>query len=200
MLTRFVSTLAVCLVLAAAEAATITLDPDGFAANTDISHAFSGVTLSRVNSDDGDASVLAVVPKNPAHASTGSLVFGHVAPFPEHWVHDTAPGFRFGALRFDFDPPVSAFAIDVIGNDIDDLGRVVAYDSGGSLLHAVDTGMLGSGTVAHVSIENVGDISYVIAGGWNLETVCLDNASYVPEPGAALGLLLVLAMRRRGIR
>lgn len=199
MLTRFLAMLAAGLVLATAQAATITLDPDAFASATDISHAFPGVTLSRVNSDDGDTSVLAVTPKNPAHASTGGLVFGHVAPFPEHWVHDTDPGFRFGALRFDFDHPVSAFAIDVIGNDVDDVGRVAAYDSGGGLLQAVDTGTLGSGTVAHVSIENVGDIRYVIAGGRNRETVCLDNASYVPEPGTALGLLLVLALGRRGI-
>lgn len=200
MFTKLAGVLGLGLVLASAGAATITLDPDAFAANTDISHAFPGVTLSRVNSDDGAPGVLAVVPENPAHASTGGRVFGHVAPFPEHWVHETDPGFRFGALRFDFDQPVSAFAIDVIGNDIDDRGRVAAYDSGGTLLHAVDTGTLGSGTVAHVSIENVGAISYVLAGGWDLETVCLDNASYVPEPATALGVLLVLAARRRATR
>jgi hypothetical protein len=176
----------------------VVVEPDDYPAGTEISHLFPGVTLSTVNSDLGDPSVFALVPPKPYWASTGELVFGHAGNYPAHWVMDTVSPFRYGALRADFLPPVQSVTLDFIGNDASDYGQLTAYDAGGTLLASLQTGLLTSGEVEALTVANLGDISYIIAGGLLADTVCLDHM-IIPEPAAALLLLGAAALvgRRR---
>lgn len=174
-------------------------DPDMFPAGTDISTAFSGVTLSTVDSDLGDPRVFAQTPKFAKWASTGALVFGHAGEFPEHWVTDTEPGFKYGALRIDLDSPTDFISVDVIGNDLgSDIGVLTALDISGSVLAQVETGVLTSGDVFTLQVSGQGAISSVIVGGKLADTVALDRI-VIPEPAAAVLLAIgsLVSARRR---
>jgi hypothetical protein len=174
------------------------IEPDDYPAGTDISTVFPGVTLSTVNSDLGDPRVFALEPDEPNWASTGELVFGHSGDYAVHWVMDTIPTFRYGALRADFSPAALSFSVDIIGNDSLDYGQLDAYDAAGNLLVSLQTGALSAGDVETLNVSDVGDISYVIAGGLLADTVCLDNMRFVPEPETALlGVLGIIVLRRR---
>jgi hypothetical protein len=177
----------VLLLLATASAASadLIIEPDDFPAGTDISQAFPGVTLSTVNSDLGDPTVFSLVPTMPYWASTGERVFGHAGDYPVHWVMDTVPPFRYGALRADFNPPTPFVMLDFIGNDLSDYGQLTAYDAQGTLLASLQTGLLAAGDVETLTVANVGDISYIVAGGLLTNTVCLDHM-VIPEPATIL--------------
>jgi hypothetical protein len=176
----------------------VVVEPDAYPAGTDISNAFPGVTLSTVDSDLGDPRVFALQPPEPYWASTGELVFGHAGDYGVHWVMDTIPGFRYGALRADFSPAAVSFSVDIIGNDASDYGQLNAYDATGNLLLSLQTEDLSAGAVETLSASGVGDISYVIAGGLLTDTVCLDNIVFIPEPGTALlGALALVGLSRR---
>ncbi len=192
-------TILLLLVTASMASAEVVVEPDDYPAGTEISHLFPGVTLSTVNSDLGDPSVFALVPPKPYWASTGEQVFGHAGDYPAHWVMDTVSPFRYGALRADFLPPAPSVTLDFIGNDASDYGQLTAYDAGGTLLASLQTGLLTSGEVETLTVANVGDISYIIAGGLLTDTVCLDHMTFIPEPGAALLMLGAAALvgRRR---
>ncbi len=190
-----------------AVAALITIEPDDFAAGTDISHAVPGATLSRVRSDYEGPEVFSVLPDEPYWAATGALVFGHGGDdegnYDEHWVTETVSPFRYGALQIDFEPAATYVDLAFIGNNTPDVGRIEAYDGSGLLLSSAETGELAAGDWERLAVGDVGEISYIIAGGRLTDTVCLDNARFIPEPGT--GLLCVLAavfggaLRRRGV-
>ena len=188
------------LTLAIPVAADNIIEPDAYPAGTDISHLFPDATLSAVNRDTVDPVVFAVAPRVGSWASTGALVFGHATPYDEHWIVNGAPGFRYGALRVDFTPYATRVDVDVIGNDSSDYGLLEAYSAAGVLLGSVQTGQLAEGGVQMLSIGGVGNIGYVIAGGFAADTVCLDHMVWVPEPATACALLLIVAgaCRRRG--
>ena len=76
--------------------------------------------------------------------------------------------------------------------DDDDVGRMRAFDIGGTLLAAIITPDLRD-TFLTVSITRpTADIAFVLVGGLNAEAMFLDNLQYnvasVPEP-STLGLL-----------
>ena len=175
----------------------ISIEPDSVPAGTNISQAFAGVALNTVNSDQGAADVFAVVPRVPAWASSGALVFGHVAPYAEHWAGDTDPGFRHGSLRVLFVTPATGVRVDFVGNDVSDYGLLQVYSPERQLLQSLETDLLGEGSIQTLSASDVGEIGYIIAGGMAHDTVCLDNIWYIPEPGGAGLLLIVLAAECR---
>jgi hypothetical protein len=182
----------VALALVAGATAETVVEPDAFPAGTDISTAFPGVVLSTVNSVAGDTRVFATAPTRSYWASTGTLVFGHVGPYAEHWVVDTSEAFSYGALRATFNPPAASVTLDLVGNDSSDFGLVSAYDPSGALLTALETSELAAGAVETLTLSWPLGIGYVIAGGAGADTVSLDQLRFVPVPEpAALALLAV---------
>jgi hypothetical protein len=176
--------------IASAAFADLVIEPDDYPAGMDLSHVFPGVTLSTVNSDPGNPAVFSLVPTMPYYASTGARVFGHAGDYPVHWVMETVSPFRYGALRADFSVPTPFVTLDFIGNDPSDYGQLTAYDAQGALLASVQTAQLTAGAVETLTVADIGEISYVVAGGLLTSTVCLDHM-VIPEPTS---LVLVVAV------
>jgi hypothetical protein len=185
----------------AALAGTITVEPDDFPPGADLGSAVPGVVLSTVNTATGNADVTALAPSQANWAATGALVFGHAAPYQAHWVVDTEPVFSYGALRADFLPLATMVSLDFVGNDSSDYGILRAYDAAGMLVEQVETGLLQSGMIETLGVEHPAGIAYVIAGGREADTVCLDHLSFMPIPEPAgfflmAGVTLALSRRR----
>jgi hypothetical protein len=114
---RFAAALAAAAVLAlrvsTVQAAPITLDPDSYAAGTNISQALSGVTLSAVapNTLAFMSDVFSVTPHPTINVPTGTLVFGSNAeslPF----LFRTANIASDRWLMIEFDDSVNSVSID----------------------------------------------------------------------------------------
>jgi hypothetical protein len=172
----------VALAVSSAEAGIISADADGYANNTDISAAFSGITLSVVGSYTGlDGQVYAW---GDGLASTGTNVFANSTSFQRQWYADVSDGFAF---RADFSQYASKVTIDIIGDDSGDVGVLMAYNSSGTLLDSITSPQLNTGAVYTAIIDRVFvfDIAYIIAGGSiaTEDAVHLDNlTANVPEP------------------
>lgn len=193
----------------AASAALITVDPDAYAAGTDISNAFSGVTLSASGpgwSNPG-TNIFSVDPSTqpaePFNASTGSLSFGtqdglfpHLFREPTH-LH----------MRVDFAVQTDFVSIDFISNNGDDQGFMSVYDSLDNLLGSYTTDHLSLNQFETMAFSSASaNIMYITASGLNgFSSGGLDNLQYnspVPEPGtiALMCLGLVgLGFRRRAM-
>ena len=171
-----------------AHAYLVTVDPDDFANGTDISSAFSGITLSAI---DGGSNVIvtpSVFSQTSLLASTGTQVFGHDGIFTQTWANGLV-----GDLRIDFAQATDFVSIDIISNNGFDPGFLQAFDSTGTLLDSFTTqGDLGSGVSETASVALMSaDISYIIASGLSGNDVALDNLIYnnvtaVPEPSTLL--------------
>jgi hypothetical protein len=165
----------IVLVFAAsgAQATIITIDPDAFAAGTDLSVAFPGVTLSVDGPGYPSSGPVRAVTPSLFVATTGSLTFGHDGGFPDVW---REPGFL--NLRVDFGSPVQWVAIDVMADDLSDFGHLRAFGPGDVLLGTVTTAQLTTGTFATMSFS-APSISYVLVGGLDSgSAVGLDNLQY----------------------
>lgn len=190
-------------------AAPILVDADAFAAGTNISAAFPGVTLSAVGGGfSSGPSIFAVDPlagAEPFTASTGRLVFGtDSASFP-HLFRE--PGFL--NMRVDFASPTNFVSIDYISNDAADTGFLRAFDSGNNLLGTYTTASLAANAFEAMTFSSgTSNIAYILAGGLNgSSSGGLDNLQYgeavaaVPEPTSLLllgtGALGALARRRK---
>ena len=192
--------LALCVFSVPASAATVVVDPDAFAAGTNISNAFAGVTLSASPNGFGTGSdVFAVAsasqPTEPFTASTGSLVFGTNGTTFPHLFREPS----FSALRVDFATSVFAVSIDAIANDGADTGFLQVFNSANTLLGTYTTASLGTNQFEAMTFASgSGDIAYIIASGLNGgSSLGLDRLSYettlnggVPEP--ATWALLIL--------
>jgi len=177
----------------------IKIDPDAYSEGTNISNAFTGVSLSSFGSYV-NGQVYAVNPStknDPFHASTGRLVFGNnKSGFPHTWYQNKA------LLRADFSSGATDVQLDSIGNNHSDYGVMYAYDMGGSLVDSAYTGQLTLNKVETLIVS--GDISYIVAAGINSVNILgLDNLQYnmVPVPGALvlgmIGLPIVGWCKRR---
>lgn len=197
----------------------IDVDPDSYAAGTDISNVFPGVVLSTWHGEPGAESLTG----NPVYAvesglaSTGSNVFGwnDNGTYNEAWGNGT-----FEYMRADFSEGASWVALDFIANDQDTNAQLLAFDYLGVLVDSAhDTNELNEGDISRLSVS--GDISYIQAY-WDeiarTDNGLLDNLSYepgsvtsnpndpdnnseIPAPGTiallALGLAGIGAGRRR---
>jgi len=209
---KLTSTVIALALSANVSAAIVNIEPDGFAAGTNIETVFSGVTLSVEGRPD--AEVLAVDSYyvfNPGAiyerhmATTGTLVFGYTpvgSPISsgQVWDEDT-----YGMLRADFDVATDFVSIDLIFDD-DDTGVLYAFDSVGNLLDTFMASGDGRGVTPFVTASisrSSADISYILAGGLNAEALFLDNlqVNAVPVPGAVWlfgsGLIGLIGVARR---
>lgn len=176
----------------------VVVDPDAFAAGTDISNAFAGVSLSAVGPGwDGTTSsnVLSIDPTNNFKASTGDLVFGHDGSLPPYWREE-----GLLQLRADFAVISTDVQIDFISDDSRDYGRLLAYDAGGTLVDSADTlQMTAPDQVKTLMVS--GDIAYVIAGGIDGQSaVGLDNLQFNPVPVPGAVLLGILGLGVAGVK
>src|SRR6056297_78795 len=115
--------------LGAREGGTSRIEPDQFASGDELTNAFSGVTLSVVDSDGRTSTGETVRAQSSGLASTGNLVFAR----------GTSTTFNSSSswLRADFDLPTAEVSIDVIGDDSNDPGILQAYDASGNLIEQV---------------------------------------------------------------
>jgi len=195
--------LALTLFTSMANAILITVDPDDFTDGTDISNAFSGITLSAIVGGFNVITTTSVFSQASSLASTGTQVFGHDGVFVETWAEGLVAD-----LRIDFIQATDFVSLDIIANNGFDPGFLQAYDSSGILLDSFTTlGNLGSGTpeTATVSTSSA-NIAYIIASGTSGNDVALDNLTYnsaapVPEPSIIMllgvGLIGMLGFNRR---
>ncbi len=114
----------------------ISADADGFSDGTDISNAFSGMTLSAVGRASGlDGKVYA---KTDSYASTGTMSFANNLATPtlwyyaSHWAPELPDDY---ALRIDFALPAKYLAIDMIAEG-QSWGVIVTYDSSNNFISA----------------------------------------------------------------
>ena len=201
-LMAFISGLTLTLCTSMANAILITVDPDSFADGTDISNAFSGISLSAIDGGFNVLSTPSVFSQTSSLASTGTQVFGHDGIFVETWAEGLVAD-----LRIDFAQATDFISLDIIANDGFDPGFLAAYDSADALLGSFTTqGDLGSGTPETATISSgSANIAYVIASGLGGNDVALDNLIYnsatVPEPAVlallSLGLFGIGVARRK---
>jgi hypothetical protein len=179
--------------------AEVIVDPDAFTPRQDISNAYPGVTLSAVGDFSGHDGKVYSQPNS--NASTGSWSFGNSWGLtPSQW----GSGWNEACFRADFDIPASWVAIDAISNDSRDYAQLLAYDDSDVLLGSYQTARLGTNQIDTMWVSSPGgDISYILAGGINGDTLWLDNMRYtlVPEPSSSLlilaSALMVLHARAR---
>lgn len=170
------------------------VEPDDYADGTNISTAFSNVTLTALGIWPDTVPVYSL---SSGEASTGERVFGYVGSYGgKLWVDPQA------RLRVDFALPTDYVTIDICPDDDDEQYRLAAYDSGGNLVDEDSATILNSlDTQASVSSLSY-NISYLLVSGINTDSILLDNLSYnteydggnpIPEPAtlALLGMGLV---------
>lgn len=194
-----------------AHADLITADPDDFAAGTDISNAFAGVTLSTVGGNGSSA----VFAQTDSNAATGSLSFGNDTVDGSVgnliWFEGdsfSTPVFDGPVLRADFDHLVDYVSILITNQDSFDGGILRAFRQDGTEIAAVSsivTGQFGD-MPAPVTLSFLApnpQIAFItVAGQSAQDSVRLDALQFgiVPEPATAALLLTgvgILGFRRR---
>jgi hypothetical protein len=181
-------------ICAPAWAVLVTIDPDDYAAGTNLSHAVAGVSLSTFSSSgngsfafsDVFSSQDAACVSNSVNckAVTGSKVFsmssGAAYDSNAAW-HDSPASYRcfqrvttgsctqdsFRALLISFDNPTNY--VDISGVFTSDWPLLIALDSSRNLISfgtEEGAGMFG-GTAASRYTSALANISYVVAAGWS---------------------------------
>jgi hypothetical protein len=178
--------------------APIVVDPDSYAAGTDISNGFAGVSLSLY--DPPGASGLPPVGSSIFSRETSIPVAGNRTFSFRTNDGDLRPIFVLflEGLRADFSTAVGFVSIDFITDDSFDPGTLQAFDLNGNLLEEAFTpGAVPFGGVETATISrSQNDIAYILAGGSGTQGVYLDNLQFevlavsppstVPEPASML--------------
>jgi hypothetical protein len=190
--------------LLAAPAAAATIDPDAFAAGTNISNAFAGVTLRTVRTGANLNDILgieSVYSVTDGGATTGTRAFGQSAG-DSSWGNGS-----FEYLEAIFDNPIASVSLDFFANDgsdsnpqllaFDAMGAQIAIDSGGTITQGSPITLTVTGTGIKSIRAYWDEINRVENGG-------LDNLVFnaVPEPATWAMMiggfgLAGAAMRRR---
>jgi hypothetical protein len=211
---------------APASATLVTIDADSFAAGTDISTAFSGVTLSSIAyQGSGNYVIGSVVAEESYRAVTGTNVFGNGTGFggwndtfaPDCMLTLRACGFAgSNAMLIEFDTLTDYVALQ--GNWISDGASIWLYDENQVRIGSCDSvfgyastacyqplgpNANGYGNNWELSFSSLtANIKYVLASG-QAAGVGLDALTYnsVPEPGVlalfGVGLLGLFLGRRQ---
>ncbi|MGV6826565.1 MAG: IPTL-CTERM sorting domain-containing protein [bacterium] len=177
-----------------AAAGVIVVEPDNFAAGTDLSNAVPGVTLSTT---DGGA----VYSADCTPSSTGSRGFSRSnsscsdwsgldsgTPFPTPYANEYSG--TNGIMRVDFNQPTAFVSIDIIPNDSNDPHAAGIYDASGNLLDSQSfPGQDDSGVTTTVIFNRAGsDIAFMLVSGIGGQTNELDNLQFgTAEPVPAIG-------------
>jgi hypothetical protein len=192
---QLLASVGLLLLAGTAQAVTLSVDADDFAAGTDISNAYAGLTLSFDGATfDGtnDGIIYSVIEQNGLFASTGSRVFG-TSDATNPQIFD---GISTSVFRIDFDNNATSVSLDALGDNGSDFAQLNAYSAADVLIDTFLTGQLVSGSFETMTITGA-DIAYVIASGIGGDAVGFDNlsAQVIPIPAAAwlftsaLGLL-----------
>ncbi len=180
------------------QATLYSVDSDAFAHGTDISDAFSGVTLSLGNTAEGWHLPIVSYTHAQGLSSTGTNIF---APSHIFWIFGT--GLQGGPLneywlRADFASFVDSVSLDAIGDsfpipgDAGDYGLLLAYNASDVLIDSYQTSALTSyGMVETMSVTTSvhGDsIAYILASAYGHDMIALDNLQYnvISEPSTVI--------------
>jgi hypothetical protein len=172
----------------------VTIDPDEFASGTDISNAWSGITLSSGGTASGLNGKVYTATATSSYATTGNLVFAHNrirGTSPDLWLNTDTNGYY---LRVDFATPTNRILIDFISDGGTDYPSLWYYTTAGVLESPPSYSPLGPGESRVIEIlRPTADIAYIRIGGYgttNPYAVLLDNLRYeIPEPASCLVLL-----------
>lgn len=187
---KITACLAACLLAGSANA--IVIDPDSYAAGTDISNAFSGVTLSTAFGQDpyNPTSYGSVYSVADSNATTGSNAFGQSSS------NSTWGNGSFEYLLVEFDTATNFVSLDFFSNDSSDHNpELIAFDGLGneidrsSFFGAVNSSLTLSVSSAATQIASVWAFWDETSRGDNGGLDRLEyNAAEVSEP-ATLALL-----------
>lgn len=185
----------------------VTVNPDDFAAGTDISHAWSGVTLSSGGGASGlDGKVYTAA---SLYVPPGNLVFAHNS-IPSSGSNNLWRNYERNSyyLRVDFATPTNRVLIDFISDSGTDYHSLWYYTTAGVLERSQGFVSLIAGERRTIEISRpTADISYIRVGGYGSTdqfAVLLDNLRFeIPEPATFLillpGLLLFKSRRKQGL-
>jgi hypothetical protein len=180
----FLGTISVFVMVGSVQAAMLTADADDYAAGTNISNAYTGLTLSYEGAtSDGtaDGIIYSTLAIDPLFASTGDRVFG-TGDAGEPGLFSGTPSPVF---RVDFAQTATSVSLDALGDNGSDYASLRAYTAGGLLLAEQVSGQLTSGNFETLTVSGA-DIAYVLAAGVVGDAVGFDNltATVVPVPAA----------------
>jgi hypothetical protein len=159
---------------------TSTFDPDDYANNQVLNHAFPGVTLSFL----GDSTSSVVALPTPPGSAGGARVFGETTGgfySPEFYNDPSGSGWW---LRINFATPVLSVSIDAIGTSRfsgQARGLLRIYNAANQLLGSVTTAdLLAGGQLATLTLSRPSaDIAYAYASSDQVnEGVLLDNLRF----------------------
>lgn len=135
---------------------TTVVEPDRFAANTELTNAVPGVTFTEADSQNVQRGRGIVAGLDASNATTGTLVFsnGGIPFWPD-----------FSRLRMDFYNPVQSISIDFRGGTLTNyFGRLSVFDANNNLLGTVLTRPINDGSFATMTINRpTADIAYAVA-------------------------------------
>ncbi len=149
-----------------------TAEPDAAPNGTFVTTFFPSVTLS------AEAGEAVRVQSIGSATSTGTQVFAHA----DGGVGWSENGWQ---LRADFDMPMDYVSIDVVADDLTDVGILRAYDGAGSLVGETVSPIAAPGQAATMSVHRPSaDIRYVTMSGLGKDSVMLDHLRYGEQSGA----------------
>lgn len=150
------------------------LEPDSYAALTSIASVVPGMQLTALGWNANGAVV-----SFTGESSTGTRSIGAFQSLQQRYTNAFKGDETM--LRVDFTSPTSSVAIDAIGLNGADYGRLEAFDSSGNLLARTTSDLLESLQVQTLQItREQADISYVLVKGHLNTSVALDNLKVGP--------------------